>query len=302
MNGSVRGIHRGRQHGQSNGREHLEGAVSHDGPRHEPQGHGKPGDGRGQARQLGAGSGRSLGDRADVPAGLPRRRGHVSRARRPRGERQARNHPHRPEQRAALDAEKDRAGRQEARRAFPRSTVSGGVSGARAATLAIMVGGEAEPLSRARPVLLAMGPNIFHVGPVGAGNTVKAINNMMACVNGLAMMEGLALGVKAGLDAMTIYEVVKASSGGSKALERIPRAIVPREFEPGFKVALMNKDLETFTAIAKELHVPVSFVNVAQRYEQMALAAGLGEQDTTVVMTVIERLAGIQVPRGKAAS
>jgi 3-hydroxyisobutyrate dehydrogenase-like beta-hydroxyacid dehydrogenase len=181
---------------------------------------------------------------------------------------------------------------------FLEAPVSGGVSGARAATLAIMVGGEAEPLSRARPVLLAIGPNIFHVG---AGNTVKAINNMMACVNGLAMMEGLALGVKAGLDAMTIYEVVKASSGGSKALERIPRAIVPREFEPGFKVALMNKDLETFTAIAKELHVPVSFVNVAQRYEQMALAAGLGEQDTTVVMTVIEKLAGIQVPRGKAS-
>ena len=183
---------------------------------------------------------------------------------------------------------------------FLEAPVSGGVSGARAATLAIMVGGDAEPLARARPVLSAIGPNIFHVGPVGAGNTVKAINNMMACVNGLAMMEGLALGVKAGLDPMTIYEVVKASSGGSKALERIPRAIVPREFEPGFKVSLMNKDLETFTAIAKELQVPVSFVNVAQRYEQMALAAGLGEQDTSVVMTVIERLSATQVPRGSA--
>ena len=180
---------------------------------------------------------------------------------------------------------------------FLEAPVSGGVSGARAATLAIMVGGEAAPLERARPVLRAIGPNIFHVGPVGAGNTVKAINNMMACVNGLAMMEGLAVGLKAGLDAMTVYEVVKASSGGSKALERIPRALVPRDFEPGFKVALMNKDLETFTTIAKDLHVPISFANVAQRYEQMALAAGLGEQDTSVVMTVIERLAALQPPR-----
>jgi 3-hydroxyisobutyrate dehydrogenase len=179
---------------------------------------------------------------------------------------------------------------------FLEAPVSGGVSGARAATLAIMVGGEAEPLKRAQPVLRAIGPNIFHVGPVGAGNTAKAINNMMACVNGLAMMEGLALGVKAGLDPMMIYEVVKASSGGSKALERIPRALIPRDFEPGFKVALMNKDLETFNTIAKELHVPVSFSNVAQRYEQMALAAGLGEQDTSVVMTVIERLAAVKVP------
>jgi len=182
---------------------------------------------------------------------------------------------------------------------FLEAPVSGGVTGARAATLAIMVGGDAAALERARPVLRAIGPNIFHVGAVGAGNTVKAINNMMACVNGLAMMEGLVLGVKAGLDPMTIYEVVKASSGGSKALERIPRALIPRNFEPGFKVALMNKDLETFNTIAKELHVPVSFSNVAQRYEQAALAAGLGEQDTSVALTIIERLAATQVPRGE---
>jgi len=150
---------------------------------------------------------------------------------------------------------------------FLEAPVSGGVSGARAATLAIMVGGDAEPLQRATPVLRAIGPNIFHVGPVGAGNTVKAINNMLASVNSCAMMEGLALGVKAGPDPMTIYEVVKASSGGSKALERI----------------------------AMELHVPVSFANVAQRYQQAALAAGLGEQDTSVIMTVIERLSAIKV-------
>src|SRR5436309_11595061 len=163
-----------------------------------------------------------------------------------------------------------------------------------------MVGGDPEVLTRARPVLRAIGPNIFHVGPVGAGNTVKAINNMMACVNSCAMMEGVALGVKAGLDPMTIYEVVKASSGGSKALERIPKALIPRDFEPGFKVALMNKDLETFNTIAKELHVPVSFANVAQRYQQMALAAGLGEQDTSILMTVIERIAAVQIPKGEA--
>src|SRR5499426_538310 len=178
---------------------------------------------------------------------------------------------------------------------FLESPVSGGVSGARAATLALMVGGDAAVLERVRPILRAMGPNIFHVGPVGAGNTVKAINNMMACVNSLAMMEGVALGMKAGLDPMTIYEVVKASSGGSKALERIVTAIVPRNFEPGFKVRLMNKDLDTFNTIAKELHVPVSFSNVAQRYQQAAMAAGLADHDTSVAVTIIERLAAVEV-------
>ena len=184
---------------------------------------------------------------------------------------------------------------------FLESPVSGGVAGARAATLALMVGGDPAILDRVRPVLRAIGPNIFHVGPVGAGNTVKAINNMMACVNSLAMMEGLVLGVKAGLDPLTIYEVVKASSGGSKALDRIPKAIVPRDFEPGFKVQLMNKDLETFTTIAKELHVPVSFANVAQRYEQAALAAGLGDKDTSVAVTIVEKLASFEMPKGPAA-
>jgi 3-hydroxyisobutyrate dehydrogenase len=178
---------------------------------------------------------------------------------------------------------------------FLEAPVSGGVTGARAATLAIMVGGDPEVLTRAQPVLRAIGPNIFHVGPVGSGNTVKAINNMMACVNALAMMEGVALGVKAGLDPMTIYEVVKASSGGSKALERIPNSLIPRKFEPGFKVQLMNKDLETFNTIAKDLHVPVSFANVAQQYQQAAIAAGLADQDTSVVMTIIERLAAVEV-------
>jgi len=179
---------------------------------------------------------------------------------------------------------------------FLEAPVSGGVTGARAGTLAIMVGGDKAALSQAEPVLKAMGPNVFHVGPAGAGNTVKAINNMMACVNSATMMEGFVLGVKAGLDPMTIYEVVKASSGGSKALERIPRALIPRDFEPGFKVALMNKDLETFHTIAKELHVPVTFSALAQHYQQAALAAGLGEQDTSVVFTIIERLAGMKAP------
>jgi 3-hydroxyisobutyrate dehydrogenase len=180
---------------------------------------------------------------------------------------------------------------------FLEAPVSGGVTGARAATLAIMVGGDPEVLTRAQPVLRAIGPNIFHVGPVGSGNTVKAINNMMACVNALAMMEGVALGVKAGLDPMTIYEVVKASSGGSKALERIPNSLIPRKFDPGFKVQLMNKDLDTFNTIAKELHVPVSFANVAQQYQQAAMAAGLADHDTSVVMTIIERLAAVEVSR-----
>jgi 3-hydroxyisobutyrate dehydrogenase len=183
---------------------------------------------------------------------------------------------------------------------FLESPVSGGTTGAAAGTLALMIGGDAEVLERVKPALKPIGPNIYHVGPVGAGNTMKAINNMMACVNSTAMMEGLVLGVKAGLDPMMIYEVVKASSGGSKALERIPRAMIPRNFEPGFKVFLMNKDLDTFSTIAKELHSPMTFANAAQRYQQAALAAGLTDKDTSVVVTIVEKLANFTMPKGAA--
>ena len=176
---------------------------------------------------------------------------------------------------------------------FLEAPVSGGVTGARAATLAIMTGGEAAVLDRVRPILQAIGPNIYHVGKTGAGNTLKAINNMMSNVNAIAMMEGLTLGLKAGLDMKIMADVISKSSGNSNALARVERALIPRNFDPGFKVALMNKDLDTFNTIARELHVPVSFSNVAQRYQQTALAAGLGEKDTSVVFTIIEQLAGI---------
>ena len=176
---------------------------------------------------------------------------------------------------------------------FLEAPVSGGVTGARAATLAVMTGGEPAVLESVRPILQAIGPNIYHIGRTGSGNTLKAINNMMSNVNAIAMMEGLMLGLKAGLDMKIMADVISKSSGNSNAIARVERALIPRNFEPGFKVALMNKDLDTFNAIARELHVPVSFSNVAQRYQQAALAADLGEKDTSVVFTIIEQLAGM---------
>jgi len=179
---------------------------------------------------------------------------------------------------------------------FLESPVSGGVTGARAATLAVMTGGDAAVLERVRPILRSIGPNIYHVGPVGSGNTVKAINNMLSTVNACAMYEGLMVGIKSGLDMKVMAEIIKNSSGNSNALARVDRALIPRNFESGFKVQLMNKDLDTFNAIARELHVPVSFSNVAQRYQQTALAAGLGEKDTSVIFTLVEKLAGVKTP------
>ena len=176
---------------------------------------------------------------------------------------------------------------------FLDAPVSGGVTGAAAATLAVMAGGDKAVLEEVRALLNAIGTNIYHVGPAGAANTIKAINNMMSTVNACAMMEGLMVGLKAGLDLKTMGDIIKTSSGNSNALARVDRALIPRNFEPGFKVALMNKDLDTFHAIARDVHVPVSFSNMAQHYQQAALAAGLGEKDTSVIFTLIEQRAGL---------
>ena len=176
---------------------------------------------------------------------------------------------------------------------FLEAPVSGGVTGARAATLAVMTGGDANVLEPVLPLLESIGKNIYHVGPSGAANTIKAIHKMLSTVNACALMEGLVVGLKAGLDLKTMAEIIKNSSGNSNAIPRVERALIPRDFEPGFKVALMNKDLNTFHAIAKEVHAPVSFSNMAQHYQQSALAAGLGEKDTSVIFTLIEQRAGI---------
>lgn len=176
---------------------------------------------------------------------------------------------------------------------FLEAPVSGGVTGASAATLAVMTGGDANVLEPVLPLLESIGKNIYHVGPAGAANTIKAINNMLSTVNACALMEGLVVGLKAGLDLKTMGEIIKNSSGNSNAIPRIERAFIPRNFEPGFKVALMNKDLDTFHAIAKEVHAPVSFSNMAQHYQQSALAAGFGEKDTSVIFSLIEQQAGL---------
>jgi 3-hydroxyisobutyrate dehydrogenase len=128
--------------------------------------------------------------------------------------------------------------------------VSGGVGGAEAGTLTFMVGGDGDALERARPVLEAMGKNIFHAGPAGAGQVAKMCNNMLLAVLMSGTAEALALGVREGLDPAVLSDIMKQSSGGNWALngynpypgvmDGVPAA---RGYEGGFLVDLMLKDL-----------------------------------------------------------
>ena len=173
--------------------------------------------------------------------------------------------------------------------------VSGGTERAASGELSIIVGGAAETVAACQDLFRAMGAKVFHVGGLGQGLAMKLVNNMLVQVNTVAVAEALVLGVKAGLDPQTIYEVVRASTGNSFAFEmRVPR-ILKRDFSPGGTVDISFKDQELETAFAKQLGVPMLLANVTQQVYQMARAAGLNKLDGSAIVKVLERLAGVQV-------
>ncbi|MCK7596300.1 3-hydroxyisobutyrate dehydrogenase [Microbulbifer sp. CAU 1566] len=128
--------------------------------------------------------------------------------------------------------------------------VSGGTAAAAAGTLSFMCGGDDQTLERARPVLEAMGANIFHAGPAGSGQVAKICNNMLLAIHMIGTAEALQLGVDSGLDPQVLSQIMSASSGGNWSLEKynpypgvMENVPASRDYQGGFSVALMLKDL-----------------------------------------------------------
>jgi 3-hydroxyisobutyrate dehydrogenase len=127
---------------------------------------------------------------------------------------------------------------------FIDAPVSGGIGGAESGKLAIMAGGEAEDFARALPLLNRMGTKVVHVGPVGSGHAVKALNNLLGATILVATSEIFAAGEKFGLDPAIMHQVIDASSGGSfMTAQAWPRAVLPKTWNFGFAMQLMNKDV-----------------------------------------------------------
>ena len=128
--------------------------------------------------------------------------------------------------------------------------VSGGVSGARAGTLAVMVGGPAESFERVKPMLSAIGKRVVHAGPVSAGHAVKALNNLMSAAHLLASSEALIAGQRFGLDPAVMLEIINGSSGRSASTEnKWPNYILTGKYDDGFAMRLMVKDIKLALAI-----------------------------------------------------
>ncbi len=181
---------------------------------------------------------------------------------------------------------------------FLDAPVSGGMWGADNGTLTIMVGGEQPVFERCRPILEAMGRKeaILHIGPVGSGEVVKIVNNMLGAVITAATAQAFTMGTKAGVDPELIFKVVNQSSGASWQLANaFPRNVFTGAFQPGFFAELMHKDVGLALELGQETGVEVSIAEAALKLYSAAIEAGFGRDDYTAVIRPMEQAAGVEV-------
>jgi 2-hydroxy-3-oxopropionate reductase len=169
--------------------------------------------------------------------------------------------------------------------------VSGGERGAIDATLSIMIGGDADAVARAMPVFEALGANIVHVGPSGAGQVTKACNQLVVAATIEAVAEALLLAERSGVDPAKVREALLGGFAGSKILEVHGQRMLDRTFDPGFRIRLHRKDARIVEDAAAATGTPIPAFAVVADQLQHAVDAGDGELDHSGLFVELERLA-----------
>ncbi|MFJ8064692.1 NAD(P)-dependent oxidoreductase [Psychrobacillus sp. NPDC096426] len=174
--------------------------------------------------------------------------------------------------------------------------VSGGVKKAEDGTLSIMVGGEVADFEEVKPLLNFIGQNIIHVGEIGAGHTIKALNNMISATTLAATGEAMALGVKLGLDPTKMLDVINSSTGKSFSSDfKFPNQVLTRNFEIGFTLDLMVKDLKIALSMAEEEKVPMFISSASFQLWKQAWSNGKGQEDHTAIVKHIEEMFDVEI-------
>jgi len=176
--------------------------------------------------------------------------------------------------------------------------VSGGKSGAASGNLAVMVGGEREVYDRIKPLLDAFGDKVFYAGSIGAGSICKLVHNMIGHGVRQAIAEGLTLGVKAGVEAESLWECVRRGAMGrmSGLHEGIPKTVFRGEFETAsFALALSRKDIGLATDLGREFDVPMPVANLVEQIAIEGMNRGWGDWDSSVTFLLQEEQAGVEV-------
>lgn len=175
---------------------------------------------------------------------------------------------------------------------FMDAPVSGGEVGAIAGTLSIMAGGSEAAFARARPAFACMGKNIVHVGASGAGQVTKAANQIVTGMGVLAVAEAMAFASKNGVDRGKVREALLGGFAYSKILENHGQRMLDRNFKPGFKSWMHEKDLNIVMQTAHELGLCLpGSAATAQMFSAM-VGSGLGEEDSIAVLKLLESLSG----------
>lgn len=178
--------------------------------------------------------------------------------------------------------------------------VSGGVHGAEAGTLAVMVSGPRADFDALESVFAAIGRAIFVSEKPGAAQTMKLVNNLMAATALAATAEVMVMGVKAGLDAQVMIDVLNAGSGGTHASrDKFPRAVLPRTFDYGFATGLMTKDVRLYLDEAQSLGVPLQVAEAVAALWERTLADQGADSDFTSIIKPMEQAAGVIVGEEK---
>lgn len=185
---------------------------------------------------------------------------------------------------------------------FLDAPVSGGEPKAIDGSLAIMVGGKPEVFAKMEPVLRAMGSTATLTGPVGAGNVTKLANQIIVACNIAAMGEALVLATKAGLDPEVVFNAIKGGLAGSTVLNAKAPMVIGRNFKPGFRIKLHQKDLRNALLAAESMKVGLPFTSLVQQMLMALMNEGKGELDHSAIVTFIEEMAGVEVKKGAAAS
>ena len=185
---------------------------------------------------------------------------------------------------------------------FLDAPVSGGEPKAIDGTLAIMAGGKPEVFEKVRPVLQAMGSTVTLTGPVGAGNVTKLANQIIVACNIAAMGEALVLATKAGIDPEVVFNAIKGGLAGSTVLNAKAPMVVNRNFKPGFRIRLHQKDLRNALLAAETLQVPLPITSLVQQMVVSLMNEGKGDLDHSGIVQFIETMAQIEIRKGAAAT
>jgi len=178
---------------------------------------------------------------------------------------------------------------------FLDAPVSGGEPKAIEGTLAIMVGGKPEVFAKAEPILKCLGSSVTLTGPVGAGNTTKLANQIMVACNIAAMGEALTLATRCGLNPEVVVNAVKGGLAGSAVLNAKGPMLIARNFKPGFKINLHQKDLRNALQTAEANHVFLPLTAQVQQMLSSLIANGKGDLDHSAIATFIESASHFEV-------